>query len=1412
MTPSSSWIHGDPTLFWGLNTLLQATVITTIVLLVARCAGRIPILRYWILCSSLFLVLLTPCLALVMQLMGSTFLPWSIPQVPARAADMTEDEYSVAAALPSSSHENSIGGPQRSTPHLTESIGDTFAFELTGGNPHARPDRDPTSTGANSGDVPELIAAPTRDAGVSVSAGEGSQRFADLLRTVMVPLIYIWFTGTFYFLARLIINWRRLSTILRSARPFESAPFAELVEAVVRESGIHQIPEIVLSTRVSSPLSAGLIRPRVILPHRLVDHVNREQLRDILVHELAHIERRDQAIVLMQHLASAFFWLHPLVTMLNRELAKAREEVCDNFVLTATDGPSYSRTLLTLTELVQKMPPLPGAVGLFTAHWKLEHRIAGLLDKSRDRMTYLTIRGKTFVCLLSLVVASMAAMGTLTSATGQGQQAEQPTDSDSAAPLEATTSSTAEEEDNQNHAAVPTAPPIKISGRVLTAGGEPAGHAIVEILRTASPPIAAEVTADAQGRFETLVPIKRETLAHTRVRASSTDGSELGYYRFAWDGEAAASDSVEIGLERIKTPRIKVVDADGNPVPDANVAIQLGYPHTVSGGTTDASGTATLRIPESERIQCVVAWKDHAGLDYRLYDLSQKQRADAAAKAPEFPASGEETLKLEGVAPLKARVVSDQNQPLEGVRLYLWLLKKDSEPDQINLSYFAHDLSQDTDAMGETTFHWIPAWHQSGIQIWPDAEGFVRVRGIYQPQSDAGLLELELPRLVPIRGQVIDASGDPVEGIAVVARGAGYTHDGGRDTTSTDKQGRYELLVPPDQVYLVVVKDAKWAAAPQTGFAVFRNQPVENKDFTLREATRVHGTLTDEVTGQPLPGERVLVYQYGQDLHSMTAIELPNPENSRRYVRPAEVHQTTTDDQGRFEFSLGDGSFDIRPPRQEKVDNFEIAGELEREFQVTTQVRQEVKLVGMVTAKENGTALEDVRVTGVPRGFAGQEWQAATGADGKFHVNRYRERTFAHAVSSDRQLAAITEIEESWDSVELQLQPVGSASGRLFEPDSARPFGGQKINYGVRIPSEDNQSWSYRFGGHVVTNSDGAFQLERLVPGWEYTLNLEPASDGIIQTLVKFIASPGEEVNLGDVQAPPPRKPYVPPTLEDRIREAFDVEGTPLQRRDRAFELINLVSQHLLIVFGSPDDPRIRRLMEIRFHDPDFDAVRDEFRFMAIPTDEARRTAAQPLADSLDESLADGRGEFLLVILDRDGRKVAAADSSLLCDGDELSKVRFIELLQEHLGSPVDARELLNEALQQAAAEDKRVIVQETATWCGPCHLLSRFLKTHRVWEKDYIRVAMDHRWNGSRELMAELRNGAEGGIPWFAILDASGQVLVTSNDPATGRNIGFPSDKSGQDYFASMLNATRQRLTEDEIKQLVEQLSGPGN
>jgi hypothetical protein len=949
---------------------------------------------------------------------------------------------------------------------------------------------------------------------------------------------------------------------------------------------------------------------------------------------------------------------------------------------------------------------------------------------------------------------------------------------------------------------------IVIAGRVVDHAGQAAAKAVVTIHnRYGDEPTTVEVVTDDSGKFQTQFAGLANLLAHLQIHATSEDGRRRGYYRFSWDTRAEAIPAAEIKLETTKVLKVRAVDAQGNSVAGAKAAMQLGYPVTLSPVLTGEDGFASFEVPESERVLSAVAWKDHMGLDYRVYSLPPGREADVHAKPPEFPENGFATLVLDGAAPLTVRVTDDQGHPLAGVDLYPWLLKKESESDELNLGIFPFEFKQPTDANGTVSFPWIPAWNKRVITVWPTVEGFVCSRGNYDPlKNSSGRLEMSLARLVPIRGRVTLPDGTPRAGIPVEARGQGYSSDGSSGNAVTDSDGRYELLVAPEQIYLVIVRDKDWVSTPRDGFAVHSNSPMEGQDFVLRPATRLSGRLLNEKTRQAIPGQTVLIYQYGQDLRSLQDVHIANPDGETTHICPTIVHAQATNELGEFHFSLGDGSFDIRPPDQSKAEKFQIAGEPERTLDVFVTVVEPVELSGLIL-NQSGHPLGNATVDSIARSFRHADWTAKTSDDGRFTVKRREETTVVHAVSSDKTLAGIVEIAGDQTSFEMKLDAVGSARGRLLAEDAKTPVGKTVIDFGVTIRDIKNQSFMYGFGGHIVTAEDGTFQLEQLVPGHEYGVYLDHRSDGTLPFLTKFTVTPGESVDLRDLAIPPPPKPYTPPTLEERISDAFSVKGTPTERMNLAKDFTDLVNQHLLIVFGVPSNDDVRKLMDLRYNDPEFGPFADEFRIMAIPTDMDRLSAAEELAASLGESLSGGRGNFLLIVCDRAGKKLASVESGVLSDGSELSKEKLFEFLRGFRTEPLDARQLLADALQKAAAEDKRVIIQETATWCGPCHKLARFLSKHRAWEKDFIWVKVDHRWTGAEELMSEIRAGAKGGIPWYAILDATGKVLATSNDPKSGDNIGFPSEPSGQLHFAHMLNSTRQRMTADEVKQLVDKL-----
>jgi beta-lactamase regulating signal transducer with metallopeptidase domain len=175
-------------------------------------------------------------------------------------------------------------------------------------------------------------------------------------------------------LARWLLGWVGLRRLVRRCEPASGRAariFAELTEGRLR-------PRLLASRHARAPFSCGLLRPAVVLPAGLCEAATDEVLRWVLVHELAHLERRDAWSGLLFALAQAVYFPVPWFWRLRRQARLCQEYLADA-AAAAAGGRAEDYAQFLLAWAAAPRPPA-GACGVGGPSSDLYWRVKTMLQ------------------------------------------------------------------------------------------------------------------------------------------------------------------------------------------------------------------------------------------------------------------------------------------------------------------------------------------------------------------------------------------------------------------------------------------------------------------------------------------------------------------------------------------------------------------------------------------------------------------------------------------------------------------------------------------------------------------------------------------------------------------------------------------------------------------------------------------------------------------------------------------------------------------------------------------------------------------------------------------------------------------------------------------------------------------------
>jgi hypothetical protein len=704
-----------------------------------------------------------------------------------------------------------------------------------------------------------------------------------------------WAAGSALLLGWLAYGLMALARLRRRAWRGDDARLGPMLAGIAGEVGLQAPPQLLITDRLDGPVAVGFLHPAILLPEHLIEVADEDRLRDILIHEAAHLSRRDPLVGLIQRIAAALFWPHPPIHLLNRELARAREEVCDNYVLRMGNRARYARTLLDLAESIRVAPRALVTTGLLPTRWSLADRVTGLLDEGRDLMVNIN-RWKlgALAALMLLVGAPFSIFGPIRTEAKAGAAAPPPA---SEGPRETPAPAPAAEDrpiTDEEIAGVVVGPDDKpIEGATVDAYSWFPGH---------------ETTTNAEGRF--------------RLRAFTGSGfdpkqgapmriTKEGYGPKTFDAVKGGTAHLHVELDNSTYFEGTVKAPGGTPAP--NITVRASNPMIRDGHEIGRLWTETRTDAEGR---------------YRLYvepatfDIAIREPGVGVARNMGVAIrSGQQIgldLPLKEGVDFRGKVVdSITGEPVQGLRLFRWLrvdkvdIEGRSGPDGIVLidDLPPGPLEFQVEVPGHARW-----WSEEAISEWNrQTIGEPHDRyGRWQRNFDGldfniepgmGPVTIVAEKGVTVRGRVLDPEGKPVAKatVAPALTGSGNSLTGDtRFSVETKEDGTYEVLLPAsgDREYNLIAHDGgyfewrNWANGVNKPFRTRPGEILEGVDLSLTRPATVRGRVVD-TDGKPVAGRQV---------RASAADALEN-----RYYDPTAV---ATDADGRFELKF------IRPSKQ----------------------------------------------------------------------------------------------------------------------------------------------------------------------------------------------------------------------------------------------------------------------------------------------------------------------------------------------------------------------------------------------------------------------------------------------------------------------------------------------------------------
>ena len=179
-----------------------------------------------------------------------------------------------------------------------------------------------------------LVLPPTLASPWSVTTAVGAPTLSavdapDANPLALEPAAALWLAGVLVCLGARWRTRRALTLRVIELDPREHGAWRTALAQAAASMRVARLPRLATLDGLATPAVCGWLRPILLVPHAALERSPTVHDRNALLHELAHIRRRDLWLDEACELLRAVFWFHPLVWLAVARVRALGEVACD---------------------------------------------------------------------------------------------------------------------------------------------------------------------------------------------------------------------------------------------------------------------------------------------------------------------------------------------------------------------------------------------------------------------------------------------------------------------------------------------------------------------------------------------------------------------------------------------------------------------------------------------------------------------------------------------------------------------------------------------------------------------------------------------------------------------------------------------------------------------------------------------------------------------------------------------------------------------------------------------------------------------------------------------------------------------------------------------------------------------------